>query len=397
MLLLLQIILNNYYSQEITPVQVKYIIRKNAGLHKPFCLLIGGAKWRWRLVMQGNIIGCTTHMKRTLKILLLAGGLVFGLAGIFAISMKPAGTFAAPAPLEEPTVLPSLPPLDANSFVSSADNGIPRYILLKTKDSDGPTNEITEYVVKRGDSPWSIAQKFNLKPETILWGNPQLNAAAGSLRAGDTLMILPVDGVLHIAQEGDTLEQIANLHGGSSQEIFEYLGNDFDLTRSPQLTKGQRIIVPNGTSPIVWSEAQVPNAIQGGSRGDYSGNIPNLGSGYFSWPVNGYILTQEYWSGHPGIDLSTSFRQPVFASDSGTVVFSGWDDTGYGYFVVIDHGNGYKTTYGHNEANLVSVGQTVVQGQQIAESGNTGNSTGNHLDFRILYNGVFLNPLEYLP
>lgn len=336
-------------------------------------------------------------MKRVLIILLLTGGLVFGLAGIFAVLAKPAGTAAAPTSLEEPTALPSLPPLNANFLVSSVNDGIPRYIQLKTEVSNGPSNEITEYVVKRGDSPWSIAQKFNLRPETILWGNPQLNAAAGSLRAGDTLMILPVDGVLHIVQEGDTLEQIANLHGGPSQEIFEYLGNDFDLTQPAQLTKGQQVIVPNGNSPIIWSEAQVPSVVQGGSRGGYSGNIPNLGSGYFSWPVNGYVLTQVYWSGHPGIDLSTSFRQPIFASDSGTVVFSGWDDTGYGYFVVIDHGNGYKTTYGHNEANLVSVGQTVVQGQQIAESGNTGNSTGNHLDFRILYNGVFLNPLGYLP
>jgi murein DD-endopeptidase MepM/ murein hydrolase activator NlpD len=108
-------------------------------------------------------------------------------------------------------------------------------------------------------------------------------------------------------------------------------------------------------------------------------------------------LTQEYWSGHPGIDLATDFRQPIFASDSGTVIFSSWDDTGYGNFIVIDHGNGFKTMYGHNEANLVGTGQTVAKGQQIAESGNTGNSTGNHLDFRILSNGTFVNPFSYLP
>lgn len=65
--------------------------------------------------------------------------------------------------------------------------------------------------------------------------------------------------------------------------------------------------------------------------------------------------------------------------------------------VIIDHGNGYQTYYSHNEANLVSAGQTVAKGQQIAESGNTGNSTGNHVDFRILLNGTFLNPLGYLP
>jgi LysM repeat protein len=310
--------------------------------------------------------------------------------------VKPAGTVWVTIQLE-PTVQPPLPPLNMNSSISLQDGGIPRYIQLKTSIAEGTGDKVTEYVVKRGDSPWSIAQKFNLQPETILWGNAQLNAAAGSLKAGDTLNILPVDGVLHIVEEGDTLEKLESLHGTHAQEIFEYIGNDFDLTQPPQLTTGQQIIIPNGTSPIVWSEAKVPSAAQGGVRGGNSRNVPNLGSGYFSWPVNAYILTQEYWSGHPGIDLSTNFRQPVFASDSGTVVFSGWDDTGYGNIVIIDHGNGYQTYYSHNEANLVSAGQTVMQGQQIAESGSTGNSTGVHLDFRILYNGVFFNPLNYLP
>ena len=336
-------------------------------------------------------------MKRTINILLLVGGIVSIVAVIFVFSVKSAGTIAAPTGQVAPTVLPSLPPLDTNPMVSLHNGGIPRHIQLKTILPEQPTNKITEYVVQRGDSPWSIAQKFDLKPETILWGNAQLNAAAGSLRAGDALNILPVDGVLHIVQDGETLETLQVLHGTPAQEIFEYTGNNFDLTQPPQLTKGEQIIIPNGISPIAWSEAQIPSVAQGSSGGSVSSNVPNLGSGYFSWPVNGYALTQEYWSGHPGIDLATDFRQPVFASDSGTVVFSDWDDTGYGYFIIIDHGNGYITTYGHNEANLVSVGQTVVQGQQIAESGNTGNSTGNHLDFRILYNGVFLNPLEYLP
>lgn len=349
------------------------------------------------VLTSGEISSSRSDMKRTLNILLIAGSLAAIAIVLFVASAKPASTIASPTLPSEPTVPITLPSLNMSPQTSSQEVGIPRFIQLKTSLSEGPGYEVTEYVVKRGDSPWSIAQKFDLEPETILWGNPKLNAAAGNLKAGDTLMILPTDGVLHIAEAGDTLEKISGLHGTSVQEIFEYLGNDFDLTQSPQLTSGQQVIVPNGTSPIVWSEAQVPSAAQSGVGGGYSGNVPNLGSGYFSWPVNGFVLTQEYWSGHPGLDLATDFRQPIFAADSGTVVLSGWDDTGYGYFVVIDHGNGYKTTYGHNEANLVSVGQTVVQGQQIAESGSTGNSTGNHLDFRILYNGVFLNPREYMP
>ncbi len=335
-------------------------------------------------------------MKPTFNILLILG-CVLSIAAAFVISVKLAGTTAAPTSQIESTVLPSLPPLNTNSPSQLEAVGIARQLQLKTNIPERPNEKVTEYVVQRGDSPWSIAQKFGLEPETILWSNEELNASAGSLKTGDRLIILPVDGVLHIVKEGDTLETLEGIHGTPTQEIFEFIGNNFDLTQPPQLMSGQQIIIPNGYSSILWSEAQVPVVSMTGSGGGYSSDIPNLGSGYFIWPVNAYGLSQEYWSGHPGIDLTTDFRQPVFASDSGTVVFSGWDDTGYGNFIVIDHGNGFQTTYGHNEANLVATGQTVVKGQQIAESGNTGNSTGNHLDFRILLNGAFLNPLGYLP
>jgi LysM repeat protein len=335
-------------------------------------------------------------MKRTLNILLIIGCVVLIAAVAFVTSVKSAGTTAASVPQVEQSVSIALPPLDTNSLVKPLGGGIARRMLLKTILPKRPDDKITEYVVQNGDSPWSIAQKFSLKPETILWANDSLNASAGSLKASDTLKILPVNGVLHTVQDGDTLETLQTLHGTPAQEIFEYTGNNFDLTQPPKLTKGQQIIIPNGIGPISWSEAQAPGAaLAPNSR--YSGKVPNLGTGYFIWPVNTHYLTQEFWSGHAGIDINTDFRQPVFAADSGTVTFSGWDTTGYGNMVIIDHGNGYKTYYSHNEALLISTGQTVVKGQQISESGSTGNSTGNHLDFRIIYNGSFVNPMNFLP
>jgi murein DD-endopeptidase MepM/ murein hydrolase activator NlpD len=339
-------------------------------------------------------------MKRTLNILLIVGSVATIAITVFVTTAKPAAITAAPADQTEPINLQALPPLVAVTPASFQDGGIERIIQLKTNIPQRPNYKVIEYVVQRGDSPSSIARKFGIQPETILWGNEQLNAAAGSLQAGDTLNILPVDGVLHTVKAGDTLEKIANLYlGATLEEIYEYPGNNFDLTQKPELKPGQQIIVPNGTSPILWAEAQAPIISQSTSsvRGGYTGEVPNLGTGYFIWPVNAYALTQEYWSGHPGLDLATDFRQPIFAADSGTVVFSGWDSTGYGNMVIINHGNGYQTYYSHNEANLVSTGQTVVKGQQIAESGSTGNSTGNHVDFRILLNGVFQNPFDYLP
>lgn len=334
-------------------------------------------------------------MKHAFNILLVIG-CIASIVIAFIVSVRPAGTTAAPTSKVETNDPPSLPPLSLDSLPQPESNAITRKLQVHTNIPDRPVSKMIQYRVQSGDSPSSIAREYNLKPESILWANEQLNANAGSLKPGMVLNILPVDGVLHIARVSDTLEAIGAMHNVEIQEILEFPGNDFDLTQPPQFEDGQQVIVPNGSSPILWSEARVPGASQSGVGGGYSGDVPNLGSGTFSWPVNGYVLTQDYWSGHPAIDLATDFRQPIFASDSGTVILSGWDDTGYGNFIIIDHGNGYKTTYGHNEANLVSVGQTVSKGQQIAESGNTGNSTGNHLDFRILYNGVFVNPLGLL-
>lgn len=323
--------------------------------------------------------------------ILLVAGCVLSIAAAFVVSVKPAGTTSVVITQNETAIPPSLPPVQ-NFAAQLQDSGIPRKIQIYTQPQDDVSYEVIEYTVKRGDSLWSIAQQFDLEPETILWGNEWLSSA-GILQVGDILAILPTDGVLHRARAGDTLEKLQTLHGTPVQEILEYFGNGFDLTQQPELSEGQEIIVPNGTSPIVWAEAQAPGATSASSSSKY----PNLGTGYFVWPLAPpYTLTQEYWGGHPAIDIDTYLRQPIFASDSGTVAFSGWDNTGYGNLIIIDHGNGYRTYYAHNEANLVGAGQTVVQGQQIAESGSTGNSTGEHLDFRILYGGTFLNPLEYL-
>jgi hypothetical protein len=280
-------------------------------------------------------------------------------------------------------------------------NGIPRLALPYTDIPERPTYEITKYTVQAGDTAWSIAEEFGLQPETILWGNQWISAEAGSLQIGTELNNLPVDGVLHIASEGDTLERLQLLHGTSIEEILNFPGNSFSLDELIRLRVGQKVIIPNGRNQVVWIEPG-PRVVPGMGRrspGLYDGPLVYTGSGYFSWPIAPpYRLTQNYWAAHPAIDLGTYFRQPIFASDHGTVIFSGFSQSGYGNLIIIDHANGYWTYYAHNEVNLVSVGMGVLKGQQIAESGSTGNSTGNHIDFRIRVDGgSFLNPLNFLP
>lgn len=122
------------------------------------------------------------------------------------------------------------------------------------------------------------------------------------------------------------------------------------------------------------------------------------GTGTFIMPTYG-ILTSEFgyrWGrSHDGIDIGASTGSAIRAADGGTVTLSGWY-YGYGLTIIIDHGGGYKTLYGHNSANYVSVGEKVFQGQTIGAVGSTGNSTGPHLHFEIQYFGVPQNPLSYL-
>lgn len=122
----------------------------------------------------------------------------------------------------------------------------------------------------------------------------------------------------------------------------------------------------------------------------------------YIWPTPTKTITAYYgasgshWSnGHTGLDIGVPTGTEIKASKSGTVIFSGWSG-GYGYYVKIDHGNGVVTAYAHNSRLLVSAGQKVAQGDTIALSGSTGNSTGPHCHFEIIINGGFKNPLNYL-
>jgi len=278
--------------------------------------------------------------------------------------------------------------------------GITRLADPHTEMPLRPRTDVITYTVQPGDTPISIAAKFNLRPETILWGNPTLSAEADSLRIGLGLNILPVDGVLHIAAEGDTLELLQQLHDTPIEDIAAFPGNNLPRGGPPTaLTPGQAIIVPNGTAEIAWKE---PGPLIVSSQGQnaasfYTGPLSGAGSGRFIWPVSPIVITQYYWAGHPAIDLDTYRGQPIWASDSGTVIYSGWDNSGYGFLIIVDHGNDYWTYYAHNSELLVQAGDSVLQGQTIALSGSTGNSTGDHLDFRIRQGNVFLNPLEFLP
>ena len=120
-----------------------------------------------------------------------------------------------------------------------------------------------------------------------------------------------------------------------------------------------------------------------------SKNTVLRGSGQFSWPVDGGYISDPFISdrNHKGLDI---------AAPAGTVTYAGWNAGGYGYLVMVDHGNGYVTVYGHCSMIYVSEGQEVSRGQRMAAVGSTGRSTGNHLHFEVRYNGMYCDPTGFL-
>jgi LysM repeat protein len=240
------------------------------------------------------------------------------------------------------------------------------------------------YVVQSGDNVSKIAQSFGLRPETILWSNPELETWPDYIVVGQELFILPLNGAYHEVKAGDTLDSIAKRYSVDISAIVECEYND--LAEPYELQAGQRLVIPGGTRPVVarYVRATAPPPT----------NAPQ-GTGNFMWPTSGY-LTQSYWLGHQAIDIGAPTGTPVYAADAGYVAATGWMG-GYGNYVIVNHGNGFETLYAHLSEIRAIAGQGVDRGHLIGLVGSTGRSTGPHLHFEIRQGGVKRNPLGFLP
>ncbi len=262
-------------------------------------------------------------------------------------------------------------------------------VELSTSTASFSSGKIQKvYTVRQGDTVTKIADQNGLKPDTILWANPLLEPNPDMLKVGDRLVILPVDGALHIVRQGDTLSSIAAKYKVSIDEIVDYSPNNLK-SGDTRITIGTQLVIPNGTKPYVPLQVVV-----------YQGEIPasaSKGSGTFAWPVSG-IITQRFWNGHTAIDIGAWTGASIVAADSGYVVAarSGWNN-GYGTMVMIDHGNGRVSLYAHMHSIYVRQGENVAKGTRLGTVGNTGSSTGPHLHFEIREWGVARNPFNYLP
>ncbi|WP_298025708.1 murein hydrolase activator EnvC [uncultured Dialister sp.] len=161
----------------------------------------------------------------------------------------------------------------------------------------------------------------------------------------------------------------------------------------------QRLAAAEAARQAAQQAAESDNGGGGGSDDNYV-----QGTGAMSWPCSGPITSPFGYRTHPifgttifhaGIDIGVDYGTPIHAADSGVVVYSGWI-SGYGNAVIIDHGGGVSTLYGHNQSLAVSEGQSVSKGSVVAYAGSTGNSTGPHCHFEVDVNGSPVNPMGYL-
>jgi murein DD-endopeptidase MepM/ murein hydrolase activator NlpD len=320
---------------------------------------------------------------------------------------------AAPAS-SEPTAVPTLETVPLPDTVAFALDGVSPQANSHTTIPTRPRVDVVKYTVQKGDSIFSIAEKYALNPTTILFGNyTTLKDSPNLIKPGQQLNILPVDGTYYEWQGTESLTKVAQVFGVEAEAIVNYPGNHLepdtigDLS-SPNVPGGTWLIVPGGKREFTsWTApAQLVRSdpsVHVWGAGVCSGiSYVQVGYGTFVYP------TTEHWlSGTPytpslrhfGVDFAGAEGNAVYATDAGTVVYSGWNSWGYGWLVIIDHGNGWQSLYAHLSQINAGCGQNVGQGDLIGLIGMTGGtSTGPHLHFELLNSTYgYVNPLDFLP
>lgn len=251
---------------------------------------------------------------------------------------------------------------------------------VQTTTSEKPRDVVITHTVASGDTLSKIAEKYSVSVDSIKWLN---DTKGDSLKVGQEVKIPPVTGIVHKVGEGETIYSIAKKYKTDAQKIVNYPFNDYANLDSFALNVGQEIVVPDGVMPeapaIVIPQPPV-----------FAG-----GTGQFLWPVAGLITQYPVWY-HMAVDIANPTMPGIAAADSGTVVLVEYLCYGYGQHVIISHGDGLQTLYGHLSEIYVKVGDTVARGQIIGRMGSTGRSSGTHLHFEVRKNGVVVNPLPFL-
>ena len=250
-------------------------------------------------------------------------------------------------------------------------------------------SKITQYTVVAGDTITSVANQFGISPITVIAAN---NIVGDIIRPGDVLNILPTTGVLHEVKAKETINKIAQKYGIPSKTIQRW-NNLTDDT----IAKGDKLIIP-GVEPEIKHVSRNVVYSEGGKYIPVARTVlSNTGNGDLFKPVGKSVYTQKFTGRHPGLDMAAPTGTEVYAAEGGVVEradFGGWNG-GYGNVIVIDHGNGLNTLYGHLSAIHVQAGDVVDRGMWIGRVGSTGRSTGPHLHLEVIQGTQKLNPVNF--
>ncbi len=352
-------------------------------------------------------------------------------AGVPSVSAPAAGQ-AAPARTDTPVV-------GASRAVSGLDDVNPRAsssaaVAAAARQTPAEPEEIVVYhEVRQGDTLSVIAQKYDVSVASLVAINP-LVTDRHLLKVGLRLYVPTKEGVLHFVRRGETITDLAETFGVKTEAIVAFKPNN--IADANSIREGELVLIPGGKAPpppappptpvptpapaaaprpaavistpaaaarapAVASFATVAPAVRAPTAPPPPPAAVRPAAAGWMWPITGR-LSSYYGPGHPlGIDIDLYGRAgaPIGAARGGTVTFAGGNPCcSYGYYVEIDHGDGFRTLYAHfNAPPPVRIGQQVNQGQVVGYAGTTGYSTGVHLHFEVRRNGTAVNPLGYLP
>ncbi len=257
------------------------------------------------------------------------------------------------------------------------------------------------YAVQSGDTMFHIARRFGVSVDALTAVNGITNPSF--IRVGQLLKIpgaapaptspppapnpaptapLPGEGTVYVVQHGDTLYMIARQFGIAMQTLTAVN----NITNPALIYPGQKLIIStqaNASSPTPPPTEPDPSSPSPQSQ--------------FIWPSDSRRIVKYYQAGHGAIDIVLPTGSSVYAMAAGKVEFAGWNPYGYGNLIVVDHGDSWRTLYAHNSDFQVKTGDAVAQGDVIAQSGSTGNSTMPHIHLEMMLNYKAVNPCAYLP
>ena len=254
---------------------------------------------------------------------------------------------------------------------------------------------LQHYTVRDGDTLTSIANRYGVSMMTVWWANHLTSKE--SLKAGQELVIPPVNGLVVTVQSGDTLESLAAANKISVDEIYKT--NELTDTN---LIVGQVLVLP-GAKGAPMPTAKPTQAPQFGGGGGGTGVAPRYSGGSWAWPVvgGGNYISQYFHYGHYGVDIAADYGSSIVAPLAAHVVFAGWKSNGGGYQVWLQLGNGLYSAQYHMSSVSVAAGQDVAKGQRVGRVGMSGWASGPHCHFEVWVGAPWdsgsyrVNPLRY--